>query len=192
MNDVHCLLGDLSEIETALKELEHKIAEIDNIIRQKESPKSFRFQWQLKMVKKPGDSKILSVVPSGKKVLAITIDFKLLGKSLVKKTISERKSAETYRQFFKLMHSQFGSEFLKDCAKFPVSRGPIVSKCPEKDFRNTKKGNLYTHSPIAHTGYFLLTHIGNQQKVKDIKKLARFLKYPPGAILVNLSTFRLL
>lgn len=42
--------------------------------------------------------------------------------------------------------------------------------------------DIYQHQPVAQSGFFVLTHSDTRQKVEDVARVSRFLKYPPGSI----------
>jgi hypothetical protein len=123
---------------------------------------------------------------SGKKRLRITIDWGRLGKAGGKEVICEHASSDTMTKWAARLYQQFGPEPLQKLARFRISRGPMVSNNPQIDFRNQKAGSIYGHQPISDSGYYMLTHSQNSQKVTDITKACqKALGFPVGAVEVE-------
>ena len=83
--------------------------------------------------------------------------------------------------------ARFGMRGLEKLMGLQVSRGPLVSPDPRKDYLNSRKGDIYTHHRIPGTSLYVLTHSDNEQKVKDIRSALRLLGLPDTAFNVFLA-----
>jgi hypothetical protein len=117
--------------------------------------------------------------------LRIEVDWNALGTSGGREVISERMASDTLVKFLQRLHSILGPEAVEKLASFRISRGPLVSKDPNRDFRNHTNGTVYSHQRIAGTAFYVLTHSQTSQKVSDIRQACRFLGLPAGAITVT-------
>jgi hypothetical protein len=122
---------------------------------------------------------------SGRKKLRIQVNWARLNKPGGKELICEHKASDTMTKFAVRLHQEFGLETLQKLCSVRISRGPMVSKTPRPDFVNQADETLYAHHPISDTGYYILTHSPNTQKVTDIQKACRSLGFPVGAVLVD-------
>jgi hypothetical protein len=121
-----------------------------------------------------------------KKKLRITIDWARLGKPGGKEVICEHMSSHTMTKWAARLYQQFGPETLQKLAGFRISRGPMLSKNPQSDFLNKTSGTVFAHQPIGDSGYYILTHSQNSQKVTDIRRACqRVLSLPVGTVLVE-------
>jgi len=101
--------------------------------------------------------------------------------------ICERTSSETLVVLMERILTHFGMPGLEKLTGLTVSRGPLVSRNPRKDYLNSKTGDLYTHHRIPGTNLYVLTHSDNKQKVKDINSALRLLGLPAGSFNVRLD-----
>jgi len=101
--------------------------------------------------------------------------------------ICERTSADTLVVLMERILANFGRGALEKLTTLQVCRGPLVTRDPQHDYLNPKKGDLYTHHRIPGTDMYVLTHSDNKQKVKDIRSALRMLGLPDGAFTVSLS-----
>jgi hypothetical protein len=99
--------------------------------------------------------------------------------------ICERNSTETVVALMEQVLILFGMPGLERLMQLRVSRGPLVSRDPQKDFLNTKSGDLYAHRRIPGTTLYVLTHSDNQQKIKDIGAALRLLGLPNSGFLIS-------
>lgn len=123
---------------------------------------------------------------SGKKRLQITVDWGRLGKPGGKEVICEHMSSDTMTKWATRLYQQFGPEPLQKLARFRISRGFMVSNNPQSDYVNHADGSVYSHQPIADSGYYMLTHSQTSQKLADIPRACqRALAFPVGAVIVE-------
>ena len=124
-------------------------------------------------------------VPPGQ--FNIQVNWKNLGKGNNTEIIFQKTASKTLALFFAKMYNKLGSAFLEKVSKYPISRGPFISKIPSKDFLNEQNGTLYAHSEIGESGYFVLTHSDTPQKLKDIEGLCQFLGYPSDTFIAKVG-----
>ena len=119
--------------------------------------------------------------------LAVTVDWPKLGIPRPILTIRERFATDTLVHFVSQLQSALGNTVLERLTTLRVSRGPLVSSDPAKDYRNPRRGNLYTHHRIDNTKYFVLTNNSNSEKVAIIRDVVRHLGLNPSTVRVELS-----
>ena len=120
----------------------------------------------------------------GKK-LRVEIDWSRLEKPGGKEVICERMASDTMTKFVHRLYAAFGISTLEKLSSFRVSRGPLVSKDPNRDFSNRSNGTLYSHQRVSGTSFYVLTHSQTSQKVGDVKEACRHLGLPIGAVKVT-------
>jgi hypothetical protein len=109
--------------------------------------------------------------------MAVVIRWDLLGKG-DRETIRASTAAATLVHVVSRLDEVLGADTLKKLAEYRVSRGPLVSDNPGRDFVNGRNGDIYTNHPIPGTNYCVLTHSSTAQKMQDLKKLHRYLGLP--------------
>ncbi len=128
-------------------------------------------------------------LPAGPRFLpgpvAISIDWAAAGKPYPKQIICERKASDTLRSFFEIIHDRFGQETLERLVAIRANRAPLLSHQPETEFLNPKQGVCYQHQQIGSTGWYVLTHSSTPEKLSIIRQVARALRFPPGAVVVQ-------
>lgn len=107
--------------------------------------------------------------------IRITIDWKSAGISRDKAVIEERMGSKTLVRFLAEVHNALGDPALEKLTGLKISRGPLVSPNPERDFINPGKGSVYMNHRIARSGYFVITHSGTAEKIDAINSAARLL-----------------
>jgi hypothetical protein len=101
--------------------------------------------------------------------------------------ISERTASDTLVVLMERILANYGMAYLEKLTLLQVSRGPLLSRDPQSDYLNSKKGELYTHHRIPGTDLYVLTHSDNQQKVKDIRAALRLLGLKDDSFRVSLT-----
>lgn len=114
--------------------------------------------------------------------LAIEIDWSSIGLPLPKQLICERKASDTLRVLMENILAQFGDETLEKLASLRVNRAPPLSRCPQEDFLNRKRGITYQNQRIGDSAWYVLTHSSTNEKIEFVGQLARALRFPPGAL----------
>lgn len=114
--------------------------------------------------------------------LAIDIDWEAAGKPHSKQIICERKASDTLRAFFESIRAQFGDVALEKLSVLHVNRAPPLSRRPEVEFLNRKRGIPYQHQRLGGSDWHVLTHSSTPEKIDLIRQVARSLGFPPGAI----------
>jgi hypothetical protein len=119
--------------------------------------------------------------PGGKKGpqsnFSVVIRWDLVGKGQAE-SIRLKTAAATLVQVLSRVSKKLGPDILPRLTSFRVSRGPIVSKRPDRDFVNGVSGKLYSHQELPGTDLFVRTHSSTAEKIKDLKELLRFLGEP--------------
>ena len=98
--------------------------------------------------------------------------------------ICERTATDTVVALMERVMTLFGLSGLEKLMSLQVSRGPLVSRDPRKDYLNASTGNLYAHHRIPGTSLYVLTHSDTQQKIKDISAALQRLGLPERAFRV--------
>lgn len=122
---------------------------------------------------------------SRSKKLCVEIDWGRLEKPGGKEVICERMASDTMTKFVHRLYAALGIAILEKLSSFRISRGPLVSKDPKRDFSNRANGTLYSHQRVPGTSFYVLTHSQTSQKVADVKDACRFLTLPVGAVKVS-------
>lgn len=117
--------------------------------------------------------------------LRIQVDWGRIGKSRGIEVISEHKASDTQAKWAERVYEELGPEALEKLAHFRISRGPMVSRNPERDFLNRASGALFSYQPVGRSGFFILTHSQTSQKVADLKAASKLLGFPVGSVLVE-------
>lgn len=117
--------------------------------------------------------------------IRILIDWSRAGKNGETEVICEHKSSDSLAKWATRLYEEMDLEVVEKLTQFRVSRGPLVSRDPARDFKNRVNGEVYQHQPIGDSGCFILTHSETPQKVQDIKNACQFLKLPNGMITVE-------
>jgi hypothetical protein len=117
--------------------------------------------------------------------LRITINWAAIVANRQRAVIQEIKVSETLIEFFAELHRTLGADALNKAATLRVSRGPIITQHPAKDYVNRSNGSLYTHHPIPGTSFYVITHSSTPEKIAAIQEVARILGIPPGTISVE-------
>lgn len=121
---------------------------------------------------------------SPKTILSVQIDWDANDKPYGVDVFCETKTTTTMVRLMERIYSILGDRVLEIGSRERVSRGPLLSNSPEKDYANQTKGGIYQHSPIGDTGYYVLTHSDTDQKVKNIMGFLSRLGLVPGSFSV--------
>jgi hypothetical protein len=98
--------------------------------------------------------------------------------------ICERTATDTVVALMERIMTLFGLSGLEKLMSLQVSRGPLVSREPRKDYLNPRTGSLYAHHRIPGTSLYVLTHSDTSQKVKDLTAALARLGLPDQAFRV--------
>jgi hypothetical protein len=106
-----------------------------------------------------------------------------------KKTIfvNERTASDTVVAVMERLLPIVKYSGLEELTSVRVSRGPLISKCPDRDFRNAKTGTLYAHHRIPGTDLYVLTHSSTAEKVADLKTAFAKLGMPESAFQITVA-----
>jgi hypothetical protein len=109
------------------------------------------------------------------KKIRIEIDGSFFGNSRKPEVFCEPKASNTLAKFLTRLHEIKGTEILEKLNRFKVNRGMLVSKNPNVDYRyrSGSSEKIYSNQPIGTTGYFVLTHSKNDEKVELVQTLCR-------------------
>jgi hypothetical protein len=98
--------------------------------------------------------------------------------------ICEKTATDTVVALMERIMTLFGLSGLEKLMNLQVSRGPLISREPRKDYLNASTGNLYAHHRIPGTSLYVLTHSDTQQKMKDLTAALQRLGLPDRAFRV--------
>lgn len=111
--------------------------------------------------------------------MSVTIRWDLIGKGNTE-AIRASTAAATLVHVISRLSRVLGGDTLDRLTHFRVSRGPLVSPNPGRDFVNGSTMETYGHHPLPGTDLYVLTHSSTDQKIKDLNALLTFLKLPAG------------
>lgn len=111
--------------------------------------------------------------------VSVMIDFPKMGINRSATKVSERKVSMTLLKTIELLTNTMGEEILEKLARIRVSRGPLVSNRPERDYLNSKTGALYAHHRIGRSNFHVLTHSSTPEKIEALREVARALAISP-------------
>lgn len=111
--------------------------------------------------------------------VSVMIDFPKMGINRSATKVSERKVSMTLLKTIELLTNAMGEEILEKLARIRVSRGPLVSSRPERDYLNSKTGALYAHHRIGHSNFHVLTHSSTPEKIEALREVAKALAISP-------------
>jgi hypothetical protein len=119
----------------------------------------------------------------GKKI-RIEVDWSRIGKDKTngKEVICEHKASDSLTKFVIRLYQEIGEGILPKLNQVRISRGPLVSKSPQTDYVNNSTGILFQHQPVLETGYHVLTHSSNNEKIGYISKACQALRLPIGMV----------
>lgn len=109
--------------------------------------------------------------------MSVVIRWDKIGKG-APETIRLDTAAATLVQTLYRLSRVLGDETLAQLTRFKVSRGPIISGNPERDFVNKVKGTIYPHQPFPGTKLFVRTHSSTDEKIRDLQDALKFLRQP--------------
>ena len=101
--------------------------------------------------------------------LEIVVDWPACGLPRPKALVSEPKASDTLVAFIAELKEALGLDSLRKLAQLQVSRGPLLSENPAKDFLNSKRGTQYAHQQIPGTSFFVLTHSSTDEKLEVVR-----------------------
>jgi hypothetical protein len=113
--------------------------------------------------------------------MSVLIRWDLIGKGDPER-IRLESAASTFVQTLHRLWKGFGDESLAQLTRFKVSRGPIFSSDPQRDFVNRVSGEVYQHRPFPETKLFVRTHSSTDEKIRDLEDLITYL-HQPSALL---------
>lgn len=125
---------------------------------------------------------------SANSTVEVTIDWSKNGQPFGVEKISENLGSATMAKLMERLTKVLGNRVLDVASKIRVSRGPMISKDPQREYWNTSGKKPYGHRPINGTGYSVLTGTETQQKVDDVTTLLRALSLVPGSYTVKKVT----
>ena len=115
--------------------------------------------------------------------LSVTIRWSLLGiVNAPDEIICEKSATLTHAAFIGRLISKFGQDMSEKLQQIRVSRKYPLSKDPERDFINSKRGVAYSYKPIPGTSLFIYTSSETPEKKRHIIELCAKLKFPPGGV----------
>lgn len=118
--------------------------------------------------------------------LQIQIDWGMNGFPYKKEVICEKMATNSMVRLFGRLYEVLGNRVLEQGSGFRISRGPILSKSPSTDYINSSTNTLYQHKKLGKTGFYVLTHSSNEEKVKVLQQFLSSLNLKVGSFKVEL------
>ncbi len=118
--------------------------------------------------------------------LLIEINFPQMGYPAPKQSLCMRTGSATLISCIENLVKSLGPEILPKLGKIQISRAPLLSQSPDKDFLNRKKKTTYSHHPVSDSGWFVFTNNSTKEKIDAIKEIGRALNLSPGSISARL------
>lgn len=106
--------------------------------------------------------------------MAVTIRWDLVGKGSAE-PIHASTAAATLVHTIKRLMQELGNDVLVRLSRFKVSRGPLLSTNPGRDYMNAQTGETYGHHLIPGTNHYVLTHSSTQEKIDILYDIPRLL-----------------
>lgn len=113
--------------------------------------------------------------------MSVTIRWDRIGKGAPERIWLDTAAATLVQTVYRLWKG-LGEETLPKLASFRVSRGPLLSSTPARDFVNGATGDVYSHHPLTGTKLFVRTHSSTDEKIKELKELIAHLRQPSGLL----------
>jgi negative regulator of replication initiation len=110
-----------------------------------------------------------------RKGIRVSIDWRSVSQSRDLTRIEQAKGSKALVGFLSEIYSVMGEEALEKLTALRISRGPLVSVDPKRDFINRGDGSVYAHHPIPGTKYFVITHSGTTEKMEAMRAAARLI-----------------
>jgi len=117
--------------------------------------------------------------------LLIRIRWALAGESLPDQLIDDDNAADALANFVAALVSVQGPSILAELRKIPVGNSGLVSREPDREFRNPNNNEPYGHRPIGQTGWSIKTHSSTAQKQEQIHQIKTILGLSRQAIEVE-------
>jgi hypothetical protein len=113
--------------------------------------------------------------------MSVVIRWDKIGKGASERIWLNTAAATLVQTVYRLWKG-LGEETLPKLASFRVSRGPLLSSTPERDFVNGANGDVYSHKPLTGTKLFVRTHSSTDEKIKELNELIGHLRQPSGLL----------
>ena len=119
------------------------------------------------------------------KTIRIEINWEANGKSNGHEVIALPMAADGMAAFLARVIEEVGHNSIQKLARIRISRGPLISKSPDRDFVNQKNGKLYNHKNIPRTEYSVLTNNQTSEKVEALKQACREVGLVEGSVKIT-------
>jgi hypothetical protein len=113
--------------------------------------------------------------------MSVTIRWDRIGKGSPECIWLDTAAATLVQTVYRLWKG-LGEETLSKLASYRVSRGPLLSSTPDRDFMNGATGDVYHHQPLPETKLFVRTHSSTDEKIKELSGLLVHLRQPSGLL----------
>jgi hypothetical protein len=120
---------------------------------------------------------------TNRRTLSVEVTFPDTGKVRICESMASRTVAALMERIFASM----GMAALDRLSTLKVSRGPLLSKTPDRDYLNPKKITPYTNHKIPGSPYYVLTHSTTNEKAQFIPKALAHLGLKPYDYNVSLD-----
>src|SRR6266567_1750236 len=173
------LLARVQDLQKRTQQLDGEISEVESAVQSLNSNPAPEKTAQIAAAALPLAEEDLASGRAGPQTLKIQVNWQTLGKGTETEVICLPTAAETMTEFLAKLVERCGRDVLEKMTTFKINRGPLVSRSPATDFVNQTKGNLYAHKKVRATDAFALTHSSTPQKIEDLQKLCRVLRFVP-------------
>jgi hypothetical protein len=109
--------------------------------------------------------------------MSVNIRWDLIGKGKPQMVWMSSAAATLVETIHRLWMG-LGEETLVQFASFRVSRGPLLSSSPERDFINRVSGEVYPNYRLPNTRLYVRTHSSTDEKCKELMELLQHLRLP--------------
>lgn len=117
--------------------------------------------------------------------LIIKIRWALVGESLPDQLIDDDSAADALANFVGALASVQGPSILAEIRKIPVGNSGLVSREPDREFRNPNTNEPYGFRAIGQTGWSIKTHSSTAQKIEQIHQIKTLLGLPRQSVEVE-------
>jgi hypothetical protein len=116
--------------------------------------------------------------------ISVVMRWDIIGKGQPER-LRAATAAATLVQTILRLSKVLGPETLERLAQLRISRGPLLSRNPARDFMNKTSMETYQNHLIPGTDLYVFTNTSTDEKVKHLNEIVRFLRMPASFIEVT-------
>lgn len=172
------IAGDMAQVAEITEALKPLASTLDGLIKA-------RREWQQRMdalekLTKTEHSK------EAQTRLRIRINWRAAGHERPEELIDEPQAAVSLVRYIQSLLQVLGTNALIQIQNIRVLKNRLVSRNPQTDFLNPKKGEPYSHHRIGSTGWFVNTNTSTDHKAEQISEIRMLLGLPLGTVHVEI------